>query len=90
MSESIIMGVRPDGSESELCIITVWLTPERKIDVMIAKEDADAGWGTQPGVYDVWEPDDLPGRYRPWAKWRITSEGAVLPLRVPESDTPIQ
>lgn len=85
-----IMGFDVDDSEIEFANVRVPITQERSITVMVTKTDADAGWGvTVPGVYDIWQPDAEPHSYKPWAKWKITEDGSVIALRIPESDTAI-
>lgn len=88
MSEPI-SGFDIDGAEIEFSYVRVPLTPSRTILVLVPKTEADAGWGVEtPGIYDVWEADEGEETYRPWAKWRVTEEGEVVALRIPETDTP--
>jgi hypothetical protein len=89
MSEPI-WGLDVDGMPIELCFVSVPLTPESTIKVLVTKAEANAGWGlTDPRVYDVWQPDHEPDTYKPWAKWRVTETGEVVALLIPETDTAI-
>ena len=68
-----------------------WRTVSIQLAAQVVVEfdtTAAPGWGLNPGLWTLYDPEETPWTYRPWARWWVDDQRKARPLLVPTRDSP--